>query len=103
MQEVQIIEDYKKLMKFYYPNLCKLSNDVSRAKFKAYKKSKFPQVKLTSLNLNSFRMLTQPNEAWTKEQLNEAQKVVDYLKRTNVKRVSEHTSYVYKKPLYWGR
>jgi hypothetical protein len=29
--------------------------------------------------------------------------VVDYLKRTNVKRVSEHTSYVYKKPLYWGR
>lgn len=103
MQRKTIINDYKRLMKIYFPNLAKISNDVNKERFKAYKKQKYPKLKVTSLSLNNFKMLTQPNEAWTEQQLTEAQKVVDYLKKTKAKRVPERTSYVYKKPLYWGR
>lgn len=103
MDREQIINDYKRLMKLYYPQLSKLSSSVNKTKFKPFVKKRFPQNKITSLSFNNYRLLTQPNEVWTKEQLLEAQKVVKYLSQGKVMRVPERTSYTYKKPLYWGR
>jgi len=48
-------------------------------------------------------MLTQPEEAWTDEQVLEAKKVVKYLITQKPKIVKNQLTMRYRKPLFWGR
>jgi len=102
MNKKQIVDNYKKLMKAYYPQLSRISYSVNKEKFKAYKKQRFPKSKVTSMSMTSFRLLTQPYDAWTQTQLDEAKKVIDYLRRGKVRMTKDKTTFVYRKPLYWG-
>ena len=103
MNQKQIVDEYKKLMKAYYPQLSNISYSVNKIKFKEFRKQRFPQKKVNSLHFNNYKLLTQPYKAWTRAQLDEAQKVIDYLRCGKVKRTNDNTTFVYKHPLYWGR
>ena len=90
-------------MRLYFPNLFATSKATYKENFREYKKERFPKKRVTKLKLNNYEMLTQPEEAWTDEQVLEAKKVVKYLITQKPKIVKNQLTMRYRKPLFWGR